>query len=678
MDLAKERRPTPQFPPFAEELAGTLSVHAQYVLHGNFRDLHLVRDRDRDHPLHLLEVLWNRLRPLGYQALLSLDQIRGIQVMQTDPSARDAVLTLLETPKSSDFPGAGADQLRRTADRLRAILSGWKEERKRGHDGRELPPLRVALVIDHASRLVGDVNRLNPDERDFFLSCLQLAYEADPVTLPGRPGTGSSWTSLFNPLIWLADGERDLPNWLLAGSERIRTVAVPAPDADERQRMARELLREYGAQSPRALPVQDPEEAVGAFARSASGMSLTAMRESLHLALDRRIPFDRMTDAVRVYRLGVEKNPWGRDEIRQRILQGEDTGNERSIPRRVLGQEAAVAMTLDILKRAALGLSGAQATSPGHRPRGVLFFAGPTGTGKTELAKAVASVLFDSDQAYLRFDMSEFSAAHSADRLVGAPPGYVGYEAGGELTKAVRENPFRVILFDEIEKADKGVLDKFLQVLEDGRLTDGQGVTTYFSECVLIFTSNLGVQQVDARTQEWKPLVTPGDPYPELERKVRRNIKEHFERVVGRPELMNRLGGNVVVFDFISPDVAEKIFDLQVGNIRRQLTAGHGITLHLTDGARATLLGHCTQDPWKGGRGIGMVLETHLINPLARALFAAPDLRPGAEALVSDVTQDDAGRVEIAVDFRAGTRTTGTRETVTAHGGGSGAGSPGR
>ena len=284
----------------------------------------------------------------------------------------------------------------------------------------------------------------------------------------------------------------------------------------------------------------------------------------------------------------------------------------------------------------------------------MLFFAGPTGTGKTELAKAVASALFDSDQAYLRFDMSEFSAAHSADRLVGAPPGYVGYEAGGELTSAVRENPFRVILFDEIEKADKGILDKFLQVLEDGRLTDGQGVTTYFSECVLIFTSNLGVQRTDPDTKEREWIVEPGTLYKELEATVKDNVKKHFEQVIGRPELMNRIGGNVVVFDFISTPIAERIFDLQVGNIQRQLAQGHQLALEIEDSARRELLDHCTRDKWNGGRGIGMVLETHLINPLARELFAAPDLGPGSTVVGTDVRETESGRVDTTVVIKKG------------------------
>ncbi|WP_037858061.1 AAA family ATPase [Streptomyces sp. NRRL S-31] len=660
MDLSKEDR----LPLFVEELIGTLGVHAQYVLHGNIRDLHLVHRRGRDRFHSLLDVLWNPLREKGYEALVLCDQVSGFRVADVgDGNVRAAVTELLQG--QGDFPGQTAAQRQAALEQVRNITNGWARQRdEMVRDGRRLRPLRVALVIDHASRLLTDPSRLTPDERDFFLACLKLAHEAEP--LPPARGTAvvPVGPGLFNPVIWLAEGERDVPAWLIAGSERIRAVAVPEPDADERTTTARLLHERYeryaghgsrdGSAASGGVDAEETARAVGAFARAASGLSLRAMEESVKLARSRGLPFAAMPDAVRIYRLGVEKNPWGRDEIRQRILRGEDPRDERSIPRRVLGQEAAVAMTLDILKRAALGLSGAQATSPGHRPRGVLFFAGPTGTGKTELAKAVASVLFDSDQAYLRFDMSEFSAAHSADRLVGAPPGYVGYEAGGELTSAVRENPFRVILFDEIEKADKGILDKFLQVLEDGRLTDGQGVTTYFSECVLIFTSNLGVQRTDRETGEREWIVAPGTPYKELETTVRDNVKKHFEQVIGRPELMNRIGGNVVVFDFISEEVAKRIFDLQVRNIQRQLAQGHRLVLRIEDGARRELLEHCTRDKWNGGRGIGMVLETHLINPLARELFAAPDLGPGTTVVVTDVREAESGRVDIGVVLKKG------------------------
>ncbi|MFI6348418.1 AAA family ATPase [Streptomyces sp. NPDC050560] len=666
MRLSKEDR----LPNFVEELIGTLGVHAQYVLHGNIRDLHLVRRRGRDSFHPLLDVLWNPLREIGYEALVLCDQVRGFHVAQAgEGRTQAAVQELLQGAR--EFPGQTAGQRRAALEQLRNVTTGWAEQRRETvRDGRPLPPLRVALVVEHASRLLTDPSRPTPDERDFFLACLKLAHGADPLRPgPQVPGTAANGTARFNPVIWVADGERDVPGWLVSGSERIRAVAVPEPDADERTTMARLLGERYhrypgtdepGAPSsplgpsPSEAAGEERARAVDAFTRAAAGMSLRAMEGSVRLARSRGMPFAAMPDAVRIYRLGVEKNPWGRDELRRRILRGEDPGDKDSIPNRVLGQEAAVAMTLDILKRAALGLSGAQATSPGHRPRGVLFFAGPTGTGKTELAKSVASVLFDSDQAYLRFDMSEFSAAHSADRLVGAPPGYVGFEAGGELTSAVRENPFRVVLFDEIEKADKGILDKFLQVLEDGRLTDGQGITAYFSECVLIFTSNLGVQRTDPETGEREWIVRPGTPYRQLEATVKDNVKKHFEQVIGRPELMNRIGGNVVVFDFISDRVAEQIFDLQIRNIQRQLEQGHQLVLRIEEPARAALLDHCIRDRWNGGRGIGMVLETHLVNPLARELFAASDIGPGTTVVVTDVRETESGRVDTAVVFKKG------------------------
>jgi ATP-dependent Clp protease ATP-binding subunit ClpA len=431
----------------------------------------------------------------------------------------------------------------------------------------------------------------------------------------------------FNPVIWLVEGERDLPAWLTAGVEPIRTIAVGMPTLGDREKLA-------GVVAPMLPPARTPDgdgHTVADLAKLTDGMTLRAMTEIVRLSRDRGIGADHIADAVRAYKLGVTDNPWRHDSVKKHISDG-----EKVIRDRIIGQERATGKTLDILKRAALGLSGAQATSTVSRPRGVLFFAGPTGVGKTEMAKQVAEVLFGDSNAYLRFDMSEFAADHAADRLTGAPPGYVGFEAGGELTGAVRRNPFQVVLFDEIEKANKAVLDKFLQILEDGRLTDGQGITTHFSECVLIFTSNLGIMTTDPATGERSARVHPGMPYPELEASVKAAVRDHFTISLGRPELLNRLGDNIVVFDFINRDTAYRIFELQLRNVTRTVERELQMSLGLTDQARGQLREACTVDTPNGGRGIGNLLESNLINPLARELFDM-DAPAGSTVLVTSV-----------------------------------------
>jgi ATP-dependent Clp protease ATP-binding subunit ClpA len=215
--------------------------------------------------------------------------------------------------------------------------------------------------------------------------------------------------------------------------------------------------------------------------------------------------------------------------------------------------------------------------------------------------------------------MSEFSAEHADQRLIGAPPGYIGYDAGGELTNAIREKPFSVVLFDEIEKAHPRILDKFLQVLDDGVLTSGRGERVYFSEALILFTSNLGIFRVDSRGERI-PNATPADDYPAVQQKVRGEIDRYFKQVINRPELLNRMGENIIVFDFIRESIAVEIFASMVDSVLRDASA-NDIRISMNSTVRMQLQKLCLADLSNGGRGIRNQVEVHLLNPLARALF---------------------------------------------------------
>lgn len=217
------------------------------------------------------------------------------------------------------------------------------------------------------------------------------------------------------------------------------------------------------------------------------GFSFTEINGLRRLCKNEKIRMRDLCDVIDLYKYGIRENPWKSLDL------NEIRNAKADFEKRVKGQDYAVTKTLDVIKRAITGMSGLQGSSH-TRPKGVLFFAGPTGTGKTETAKTLAEIIFGDESCCKRFDMSEYGQSHSDQKLLGAPPGYVGYEAGGQLTNAVKNNPFSILLFDEIEKAHPSILDKFLQILEDGRMTDGQGNTVYFSErlCVrLIGAKNI-------------------------------------------------------------------------------------------------------------------------------------------------------------------------------------------
>jgi ATP-dependent Clp protease ATP-binding subunit ClpB len=276
---------------------------------------------------------------------------------------------------------------------------------------------------------------------------------------------------------------------------------------------------------------------------------------------------------------------------RQKLVKLEDHLHER-----VVGQDAAIKAVANAVRRARAGLQDP------HRPIGSFIFLGPTGVGKTELSRALAEFLFDDEHAMIRIDMSEYMEKHTVARLLGAPPGYVGYEEGGQLTEAVRRKPYSVVLFDEIEKAHHDVFNVLLQVLDDGRITDGQGRTVDFKNTVIIMTSNIGSQ-----------FIIEEESREARSRLVMDALRQHF-----RPEFLNRVD-DVIIFDRLGEDDLKKIVEIQLRRLTRRLEQ-QKITLELTDAAKA-FIAREGFDPVYGARPLKRTIQKEILDPLSMKIL---------------------------------------------------------
>jgi len=449
---------------------------------------------------------------------------------------------------------------------------------------------KVCFIINYSNYLFPNEQGLSDCDRE-NLTRLSRGIRDQKVQISGDG----------NAVIFITSNIAQIPVSIYQNNPDSKLITLGKPDRDERK----EIVDSISAQFKLKTGLESDEQSK---INLIDGMDNFTTKEIIQIARLSRTADDFLTvdKLLSLYKYGKKDSPWEQLEPKKVSQITEILG------KRVKGQEPAIEKVREVVIRAKTGLSGLQHSKSKSKPKGVLFFSGPTGVGKTELAKSLAEFLFNDESACIRFDMSEYNHEHSDQKLIGAPPGYVGYEAGGQLTNLIKERPFCVLLFDEIEKAHPKILDKFLQILEDGRLTDNKGETVYFSECIIIFTSNIGANSVDVSMD-----------YDVIRQTIFNSIKNKFENEINRPELLGRIGyGNIITFDFIRDIKMQKaIAKAKIAPIAEYIKESRNINLAFSNEEEFLEYVVSKADASKGGRDILNKLEDILVSKLADYLF---------------------------------------------------------
>lgn len=460
----------------------------------------------------------------------------------------------------------------------------------------------TVIVVNLASYLIQSTT--NMDDNDFFLFTELL-----------KSSKVQQNNSKKNIVILLADNSNKIPAFLFVDNYNAKVLNIPKPNEEIRNIFIDSFYDNFDSDSKNIVKNKFN------FINNTDGFSIVDLTNLLILMKTNNFKLEEIEKAASIIKYGIQENPWSSNALKKKLPMLEQT-----LSNRVKGQSDAIKQSIDIISRSILGLSGLQHSSNKSKPKGIMFLAGATGVGKTELAKSLAEWLFGSEDSCIRFDMSEYQQPHSDQKLLGAPPGYIGHESGGQLTNAVKNNPFSILLFDEIEKAHPSILDKFIQILEDGRMTDSKGETVYFSNCLIVFTSNLGIYKKDKLTNEKvlavdSPYTNTNFNFENFKHTIMKNIKSYFNEELGRPEILNRIGENFIIFNYISKEASYEIIQNQLTKITNKLFNEFNIELIIKNNAIISLVDFITSNLSQGGRGIGNIIEKCLINPLSRYLI---------------------------------------------------------